>query len=95
VSNAKEYEQQKKIKDKFTEVDRMRRVYHEWMNNKVESVHGIVVNVFLPKRSYYCRTICGKARTFLAVSIDSLGYFEYYKQLYLDLGIEMLSNMAM
>jgi hypothetical protein len=48
-----------------------------------------VVNVFLPKRSYFCRTICGKARTFLAVSVDSLGYYEYYRRLYLDVGIIM------
>ena len=36
-----------------------------------------------------CCTICGRARTYLAVSVNSLGYKEYYKKLYLDLGIRM------
>jgi hypothetical protein len=57
----------------------------------VEQIHSLVTNVFLLKRSYYCRTICGRARTYLAVSIDSLGYYEYNRQLYLELGLEMTS----
>ncbi len=72
----------------------MRQVYHRWLNNKTKSIHGLIVNVFLPKRSYYCWTICGKARTFLAVSIDSLGYHKYYRWLYLDLGILMTMTTA-
>ena len=67
----------------------MRRVFHEWSTNKTEQIHSLVTNVFLPKRSYYCRTICGRARTHLAVSIDSLGYYEYYRRLYLELGLFM------
>jgi hypothetical protein len=89
--NPKEYEQQKKVKEKFLEPARMWRIYHEWCNNKTEQIHGLVVNVFMPKRSYFCRTICGRARTNLAVSIDSLGYLDYYRLLYLDLGIRMTS----
>jgi hypothetical protein len=51
------------------------------------------VNVFLPKRSYFSTTICGRARTYLACSIDSLGFEAYYKRLYLELGIKM-SNIT-
>jgi hypothetical protein len=47
------------------------------------------VNTFLPKWSYFSRTICRRARTNLAVSIDSMGYLKYYKLLYLDIEIEM------
>jgi hypothetical protein len=88
-THLREYDQQHKVKSKFTEITRMKRIYHRWLNNKTESIHGVVVNVFLPKRSYFCRTICGKARTFLAVSVDSLGYYEYYRRLYRDVGIIM------
>jgi hypothetical protein len=76
VRNMREYEQQLIIVTKFTKDKRMAQVYHEWLNTKTESIHGLIVNICLPKRSYYfCQTICcGKARTFLAVSINSLGY---------------------
>ncbi len=89
IKNAREYKQQKTVHTKFTKPEQMRRVYHCWLNNKTESIHGLVVNVFLPKRSYYCQTICRKARTLLAVSIDSVGYYKYYWQLYLDIGLAM------
>jgi hypothetical protein len=85
MRNAKEYEQQNKIKENFTERNMMRRVYHAWCNNKTELIHGIVVNVFLPNCSYFCCTICGKTRTIIAVSIKSLRYYEYYRRLYLTL----------
>jgi ribosomal protein L32 len=88
-THRKEYEQQFEIHKKFTETDRMRRVFHELSTNKTEEIHSLITNVFLPKRSYYCRTICGKARTYLAVSIDSLGYYKYNKLLYHELGLEM------
>jgi hypothetical protein len=58
-----------------------------------EQIHGLIVNTFMHKRSYFCATICGRARTFLAVSIDSLGFLDYYTQLYLVLGITM-SNVT-
>jgi len=93
VSNEKEYRQQLLVKSKYLSTERMRRVYHQFCNNKTEQIHGLVVNVFLPKRSYFCRTICGKARTYLAVSVDSLGFEEYFLKLYLELGITM-SNVT-
>jgi hypothetical protein len=52
------------------------------------------INVFLSKRLYYCRTICGRGRTYLALSIDSLGYYKYNRRLYLELGLEMSSISA-
>jgi hypothetical protein len=77
------------VKEKFLSTKRLRRCFHKFCNNKTEQIHGFIVNVFLPKRTYYCRTICGRARTYVAVSVDSLGFEEYYKQLYLELGITM------
>jgi hypothetical protein len=69
----------------------MRRFFHEFLTNKTEQIHLLVTNVFLPKRSFYCHTICGRARTSLAVSIDSLGYYKNNRQLYLKLGLELSS----
>ncbi len=89
----KTYEQQKKCKEKFLSEPRMRRCFHPFGNNKTESIHGLVVNVLLPKRSYFSATICGRARTYLACSIDSLGFEAYYKRLCLELGIKM-SNIT-
>jgi hypothetical protein len=66
-------------------------VYHEFTTHKMEQIHSLVTNVFLPNMSYYCHTICGRAITYLAVSIDLLGYYEYNRQLYLELGLEMTS----
>jgi hypothetical protein len=82
------------VHSKYTEEDRLRRVFHEWTTNKTEQIHSLVTNVFLPKRSYYCRTICGRARTYLAVSIDSIGYYEYSRRLYLELGLHMTTITA-
>jgi hypothetical protein len=93
-THQKEYNQQFGVHSKYTEEDRLRRVFHEWTTNKTEQIHSLVTNVFLPKRSYYCRTICGRARTYLAVSIDSIGYYEYNRRLYLELGLQMTTITA-
>jgi hypothetical protein len=37
-------------------------------------------------------TICGKASTYLAMSLDSLGFKEYFKELYTELGMTMSSE---
>jgi hypothetical protein len=88
-THQKEYEQQFRVHSKYTEEDRLRRVFHEWSTNKTEQIHSLVTNVFLPKRSYYCQTICGRARMYYAVSINSLGYYEYNGPLYLELSLRM------
>jgi hypothetical protein len=92
VKSEREYHQQLKVKKKYLSPVRMRRCYHEFYNNKTEQLQEFVVNVFLSKRSYFCRTICGRARTNLAMIIDSLRFKEYYKQLYPALGMTMSST---
>jgi hypothetical protein len=87
--NSKEYKQQLLVKEKYLCSTRMRSVYHKFCNNKTEQIHSFVVNVFLPKKTYFSGTICGRARTYLAVSIDSLGFEEYYNRLYPDIGVTM------
>jgi hypothetical protein len=78
-----------KVKQKYLSTSRMRRCYHQFCNNKTEQLPGLVVNVFLPKRSYYCRTICGRARTYVAMSVDTHGFETYFEELYAELGISM------
>jgi hypothetical protein len=90
--NAREYVQQLKVKNKYLSTDRMRRCYHGFCNNKTERLHGFIVNVFLPKQSYFCRTIGGRARTYLVMSLDSLGFKEYFEELYAQLGMTMSSE---
>jgi hypothetical protein len=46
---------------------------------------------FFQSKKYYYHTICGRARMYLTVSIDSLGYYEYNRRLYLELGLDMSS----
>ena len=70
---------------------RLRMCFHEFCNNKTEQIHGLVVNVFLPKWAFLCRTICGRSRTYMAVGIDSVGYEAYFRELYNDLEINMLA----
>jgi hypothetical protein len=61
VSNAKEYEQQKVVHDKFCATIRMIGVFHKRNNNnnKTEQIHSFMTNLVLPKRLYYSQTICG------------------------------------
>jgi hypothetical protein len=94
IKNKKEYEQQMKVKKKYLSTIRLRWCYHQFCNHKMEQLHRLVVNVFLPKRSYFYRTICGRARTYLAMSVDTLGFEEYYKELYKELEISMSSITA-
>jgi hypothetical protein len=94
IKNKKEYQQQMKVKKKYLSTIRLRRCYHQFCNNKTEKLHRLVVNDFLPKRSYFCCTICGRARTYLAMSVDTLGIEEYYQELYEELGISMSSVTA-
>jgi hypothetical protein len=44
---------------------------------------------FLPKKKHFCRTITNPGCMYLALGIDSLGYQEYYRRLFIDLGLDM------
>jgi hypothetical protein len=89
-THEREYKQQLQVKEKYLSPERLSKCFHEFCNNKTEQIHGLVVNVLLPKRAFLCGTICGRSCTYMAVGIDSSGYKAYFKELYDDLGIEML-----
>jgi hypothetical protein len=68
-THEKEYKQQLLVKDKYLSTTRLRGCFDEFCNNKTEHIHGLIVNVFLPKRAFFCRTICGRSPTYMAVGI--------------------------
>ena len=70
------YQQMSAIHNTYTDVWNLREIYHEFHSNKCESLNGFITK-FLPKHKHYCRSIINRARTYLAVGIDSLGYEEY------------------
>jgi hypothetical protein len=63
-------------------------LYHDVHSNKCESINGFVTK-FLPKKKHFCRTIANPGRRYLALGIDSLGYEEYYRRLFIKLGLDM------
>jgi hypothetical protein len=86
VSNAELYQQMSTIHNAYTDVWNLREIYHEVHSNKCESLNGFITK-FLPKHKHYCRTIVNRARTYLAIGLDSLGYENYYSVLFSSLGI--------
>jgi hypothetical protein len=82
VSHVKECEQQKVVLETFCATIRMIGVFHEHNNNKTKQIHAFITNPFLPKISYYSQKSCGRARTFLSVGIDSVGFSAYYQELF-------------
>ncbi len=74
---------------KDVDVTRTRRCFHQFCNNKTEQIHRLVIDVFLRKRAYFCCTTCSKAGMHMAVGIDSVGYKEYFKELYDEVRINI------
>jgi hypothetical protein len=74
----------------------LKEVHHLWHTNKCESINAFI-SKFVPKTKHLCRTIVGKARTYLAISLDSVGYEEYYRTLFelidLEYDTEIMQSM--
>jgi hypothetical protein len=86
VKHEKLYEQMAAIHNTYTDVWNLREIYHEFHSNKCESLNGFITK-FLPKHKHYCRTIVNRARTYVAIGIDSVGYAKYYSVLWKLLGL--------
>jgi hypothetical protein len=50
----RKYKQQLQVKEKYLLPVRLRMCFHEFCNNETEQIHGLVVNVFLPKWAFLC-----------------------------------------
>jgi hypothetical protein len=90
TQNARLYIQVRAYHDTYTTDSALWELWHQVHSNKCESLNGFITK-FLPKHKHYCRTIINEARTNVAISIDSLGYQEYYKLLMEKLGIMQTS----
>ena len=67
------YQQLREIWDVYCTDVALKDVHHCWHTNKCESMNQFITK-FIHKNTHLCRTIVGKARTYVAVSIDSIGY---------------------
>jgi hypothetical protein len=88
-------EQLHEIWEQYCTDESLEEVHHEYHTNKCESLNKFVTK-FVDKSVHLCRTIVGKARTYVAVGIDSVGYEEYYRRLFelLDLDYDDEIMMA-
>jgi hypothetical protein len=75
------YEQLEEIWELYCTDESLREVHHSYHTNKCESMNKFITK-FVDKSLHLCRTIVGKARTYVAVGIDSVGYEEYYRRLF-------------
>jgi hypothetical protein len=87
IKNARLYLQCRAYHDAYTTDSSLWELWHEVHSNKCESLNGFITKI-LPKHKHYCGTIINEARTYVAISIDSVGYKEYYHRLFERLGIE-------
>ena len=74
------YSQLLEIWEVYCTDESLQDVHHEWHTNKCESLNNFIAK-FIPKCYHLCRSIAGKARTYLAVAIDSIGYESCYRSL--------------
>ena len=81
------YAQLLEIFETYCSDEALKDVHHLWHTNKCESINAFI-SKFVPKTKHLCRTIVGKARTYLAISLDSIGYEEYYRTLFDLLGLD-------
>jgi hypothetical protein len=81
------YEQILEIWNTYCSDQALHEIHHEWHTNKCESMNKFITK-FINKSTHLCRSIVGKARTYLAVGLDSIGYEEYYRTLFGILGLD-------
>jgi hypothetical protein len=81
LKNAELYAQMLAIWNVYGADIALQEVHHAWHTNKCESMNQFITK-FVRKSGHLCMTIVGRARTYLAVSIDSIGYEEYYRTLF-------------
>ena len=81
VKNDTLYQQLHNIWSVYCTDESLKDVHHSWHTNKCESMNKFI-SKFVNKSTHLCRTIVGKARTYVAVSIDSIGYEDYYSTLF-------------
>jgi hypothetical protein len=51
-----------------------------------------MITNFVPKKKHICRMLWNKARTYMAIGLDSIGYNEYFWRLFHLLGIQLVDT---
>jgi hypothetical protein len=72
--------------EQFMEETKLRQLYHQYDTNMVEGFNKFLTK-FLPKDKTYCKTIENKARSMLAVGLQSIGYRQLYRRVFELTGI--------
>jgi hypothetical protein len=87
VKNAKLYQQLFDIWEVYCTDVSLKEVHHSWHTNECESMNQFITK-YIQKPFHLCRTIIGQAHTYLAVSLDSRRYEEYYQMLFQLLNLD-------
>jgi hypothetical protein len=64
---------------------------HNYDLKKPKSFNGFLTKSLL-KHKIFASTIVNQGRTYLAITIDSVGYVESYRNLFILLGIKMTTT---
>jgi hypothetical protein len=75
----------------FMKEEKLCQLYHQYDTNNVERFNKFLTK-FLPKDRTYCQTIENKARSMLAVGLQSIGYRKLYSRVFALTGIEMTDD---
>jgi hypothetical protein len=89
--NKELYDVLKKHHELFMEESKLRQLFHHYDTNTVEGFNKFLTK-FLPKDRTYCRTIENRARTMLAVGLQSIGYRQFYQRVFALTGIKMTDD---
>ena len=88
TEDAELYNQCVEIHDKLTSDEGLRDMYHPYDTNKCESMNKFITN-FVPKHTYFAKTVNWQGRVYLAIGIDSIGYEKYFETLFQKLSLTM------
>jgi hypothetical protein len=72
--------------EKFMEDSKLRQLWHKYDTNNVKAFNKFLTK-FLPKDKTYCQTIENKARSMLAVGLQSVGCQKFYKRVFSRTGV--------
>ena len=91
VDNKELYEFLRKHHEEFMEESKLRQLWHCYDTNLVEAFNKFLTK-FLPKDKTYCQTIENRVRSMVAVSLQSIGYRQFYGRVFERVGIAALED---
>jgi hypothetical protein len=67
--------------EQFMEETKLCQLYHQYNTNNVKGFNKFLTK-FLPKDKTYCQTIENRARSMLAMGLQSIGYRQFYQRIF-------------